>query len=76
MATRGTGKAEMTKRLIVLLDEKDHLRLEDQARKERISVSNYVRRALGIPEERQGVKRQIRQKRSAAAQPGAGLNRR
>jgi hypothetical protein len=46
------------KRLIVEIDENDFLELREKARRLELSIANYVRKALVLPLERQGVKRQ------------------
>ena len=45
------------KRLVIDLEETDHAALVEAARGAQMTVSNYVRRALGLPLERQGIKR-------------------
>jgi hypothetical protein len=45
------------KRLIVDLDETEHRALVKSARSLDMTVSNYVRKALGLPLLKQGVKR-------------------
>ncbi|MCW5976928.1 MAG: hypothetical protein KIT09_02570 [Bryobacteraceae bacterium] len=44
------------KRLIVNMSDADHKTLRSKALAEDLTLSNYVRRALGLPMERQGVK--------------------
>ena len=44
------------KRLVLNLEEAHHKGLVDRARAAEMTVSNYVRKALGLPLERQGVK--------------------
>lgn len=44
------------KRLIVEMDPQDYVKIAEAARLKGLSVSNYVRRALDLPEQRQGVK--------------------
>jgi hypothetical protein len=46
------------KRLIVEIDENDFHDLREKARRLELSIANYVRKALALPLERQGVKRQ------------------
>jgi hypothetical protein len=44
------------KRLIVEVDETQHRKLLEEARSKDLTLSNYVRSALHLPLERQGVK--------------------
>jgi hypothetical protein len=52
------------KRLVIDLNEENHRILRDKARAEDITIANYVRRALGLPQERQGVKAEAPKKRA------------
>jgi hypothetical protein len=52
------------KRLVIDIGEADHHKLKKKALTLNTSLSNYVRRALGLPEERHGVKKEA-QKRVA-----------
>lgn len=45
------------KRVVIDLNDIDHGELVKGARKAELTISNYIRRAVGLPEERQGVKR-------------------
>ena len=45
------------KRLVIDINDADHRRLKRRALSLEMSLSNYVRRALGLPEERHGVKK-------------------
>ncbi len=49
----GMGK----KRLVIDLNDADHAALTHKARAAGSTVANYVRAAVGLPLERQGVKR-------------------
>ena len=50
---RAMGK----KRLVIDLEESDHSTLVAKARQADLTVSNYVRKALRLPLEKQGIKR-------------------
>ena len=45
------------KRLVIDLEESDHSTLVAKARQADLTVSNYVRKALRLPLEKQGIKR-------------------
>jgi hypothetical protein len=45
------------KRMVIDLNDTDYLKVAESARSAGMTVSNFVRRAIGIPLERQGVKR-------------------
>jgi predicted DNA binding CopG/RHH family protein len=45
------------KRLIVELDPADFAAIKSEATAKGLTLANYVRRSLRLPEERQGVKR-------------------
>jgi hypothetical protein len=55
------------KRLVIDIDEVHHRKLKKLALDSDTSLSNYVRRALGLPEARHGVKRtkKVSKKRGA-----------
>jgi hypothetical protein len=55
------------KRLIVDLDEAEHGAVSEKARAAKMSVANYVRRALDLPPVKWGVKRAEPAKKAAAA---------
>jgi hypothetical protein len=46
------------KRLVIDMNKLDYMDLARQAKRSELTVSNYVRRAVGLPMERQGVRRQ------------------
>ena len=46
------------KRLVIDLNDADHAKLVKDARAIGMTVANYVRRAVDLPLERQGVKRE------------------
>ncbi len=50
-------KTTERKRLIVRLSAEEHLLLTIEARRLGITLSNLIRIRVGLPEERQGVKR-------------------
>jgi hypothetical protein len=45
------------KRMVIDLNDADYVKVAEAARSAGMTVSNYVRNAVGIPLERQGVKR-------------------
>jgi hypothetical protein len=45
------------KRMVIDLNDTDYLKVSESARAAGMTVSNFVRQAIGIPLERQGVKR-------------------
>jgi hypothetical protein len=45
------------KRMVIDLNDADYLKVAESARAAGMTVSNFVRKAVGIPLERQGVKR-------------------
>ena len=53
------------KRLVIDLDEADHAALVKKARKSEMTVANFVRQAVGLPLQRQGVKQTALKKRPA-----------
>jgi len=53
------------KRLVIDLDENQHQGLSKDARAKGLTVSNYVRQAIGLPLERQGVKATGAQKKTS-----------
>jgi hypothetical protein len=57
MGIRATILEMAKKRLIVDLDGAEHAGLVKSARAVEMTVSNYVRKALGLPLLKQGVKR-------------------
>lgn len=58
MPNRDMELEPKTKRLVVDLPEKDHATVLNKARKAGLTVSNFVRQACGLPQVRQGVKRE------------------
>ena len=50
------------KRLVIEVSATDHRMLKQKALSQDMSLSNYVRRALGLPEERHGVKKVIKKR--------------
>lgn len=56
--------------MVIDLNDADYLKVAESARSAGMTVSNFVRRAVGIPLERQGVKRpeaQVKAARKRAA---------
>jgi len=45
------------KRLVIDLNDIDHAKLVEDAKAAGLTVSNYVRKSTGLPQERQGIKR-------------------
>jgi hypothetical protein len=66
MGIRDTILEMAKKRLIVDLDEVEHAGLVKSARAVDMTVSNFVRKALGLPLLKQGVKRPESKKKAAA----------
>jgi hypothetical protein len=59
------------KRLIVEMTQAEHSRLLGAARALGMTLSNYVRRALDLPEIKQGVKRTATARPAKAKKPAA-----
>jgi hypothetical protein len=53
------------KRLVIDLDEADHAALVKKARKAEMTVANFVRQAVELPLQRQGVKQQAAKRKLA-----------
>jgi hypothetical protein len=65
------GELPRRRRVVLDLDWQDYWTLKSDADQEGISLSNYIRRACELPEERQGVKRADPAKKAAKKKPAA-----
>ena len=60
------------KRMVIDLNDADYLKVAESARAAGMTVSNFVRKAVGVPLERQGVKRATRPAEKARKRAAKG----
>jgi hypothetical protein len=60
------------KRMVIDMNDADYVRVADSARAAGMTVSNFVRNAVGVPMERQGIKRVTPPARKARKQSAKG----